>query len=145
VVASQGHYDEEALQTILSCEVDYVGLVSSRARGATVKATLRDRGLSGLEQIHNPAGLDLGARTPPEVALSILAEIVQTAPAALQAPVASTPPPAATAIDPVCGMDVEIATARHKADVDDVTYYFCCASCQTSFVKEPQAFLSARG
>ena len=80
VVASQGHYDEEALESILKCGVPYVGLVASRKRGATVRALLEERGVPGVATIRNPAGLDLGARTPPEVALSILAEIVQAHP-----------------------------------------------------------------
>ena len=91
VVVSQGHYDEEALEAILNCGVPYVGLVASRTRGAAVRATLESRGVPGAATIRNPAGLDLGARTPPEVALSILAEIVQSRPAG----VAAVPPPAA--------------------------------------------------
>ena len=82
VVASQGHYDEEALEASLGSPVPYVGLVASRKRGATVRALLEERGVPRLATIRNPAGLDLGARTPQEVALSILAEIVQTLPGA---------------------------------------------------------------
>ena len=150
VVVSQGHYDEEALESILRCRVPYVGLVASRTRGAAVRALLEDRGVPGVATIRNPAGLDLGARTPPEVALSILAEIVQARPAGahLEAPVSApvspvvAPPPAAAAVDPVCGMRVDIATARHTAEVDGVAYYFCCASCRAKFLKESQAYLA---
>lgn len=150
VVASQGHYDEEALEAAFRCGVPYVGLVASRARGATVKALLEEHGVPGVAALRNPAGLDLGARTPPEVALSILAEIVlapsrqvreQAAPEnAAEASV--RPATASSAIDPVCGMEVEVATARHKADVDGVTYYFCCAGCRARFVKQPHEYLS---
>ena len=80
VVASQGHYDEEALEAILRCGVPYVGLVASRTRGAAVRTMLEKRGVPDVATIRNPAGLDLGARTPPEVALSILAEIVKAHP-----------------------------------------------------------------
>jgi xanthine dehydrogenase accessory factor len=149
VVASQGHYDEQALESILKCAVPYVGLVASRKRGATVRAQLEDSGVPGVSAIRNPAGIDLGARTPPEVALSILAEIVQASPSqARTRSQAATPvaqPDVATyAIDPVCNMQVEIATAHHKAEVDGVAYYFCCASCRARFVKEPEAFRTAR-
>jgi len=150
VVASQGHYDEQALESILKCKVLYVGLVASRKRGATVRALLEESGARGVAAIRNPAGLDLGARTPPEVALSILAEIVQaeSKPAKVDAAepsaVATTvPSPAAapaTAVDPVCGMQVDITTARHTADLEGVVYYFCCANCRTRFLKEPQAY-----
>ena len=80
VVASQGHYDEQALEIILRCGASYVGLVASRKRGASVRDYLDARGVPGLDDVRMPAGLDLGARTPPEVALSILAEIVKTRP-----------------------------------------------------------------
>src|SRR6185295_8028737 len=77
VVASQGHYDEQALEAIVKERVPYVGLVASRKRGDTVRALLHESGVPGVAAIRSPAGLDLGARTPQEVALSILAEIVQ--------------------------------------------------------------------
>jgi xanthine dehydrogenase accessory factor len=154
VVASQGHYDEEALEASLKTGVPYVGLVASRKRGATVRALLEERGVPRLAAIRNPAGLDLGGRTAPEVALSILAEIVQSLPAmtAAQAEPGATavraevppPPAAATAIDPVCGMQVTVATARHTTEVDGIAYYFCCANCRARFEKQPQDYRQAR-
>ena len=146
VVASQGHYDEQALESILKWPVPYVGLVASRTRGATVRALLEQSGVAGVAAIRNPAGLDLGARTPPEVALSILAEIVQAHSGQAQqhappAPMAAAAPTRAHDIDPVCGMSVDVATARHTAEVDGVVYYFCCANCRARFVKQPQDYL----
>jgi len=150
VVASQGHYDEETLESILRCGVPYVGLVASRTRGAAVSAMLEERGVPGIATIRSPAGLDLGARTPHEVALSILAEIIQARPSgarvvaptpAAASPVAG-PDTSATAVDPVCGMSVTIASARQKAEVDGVMYYFCCANCRTKFLNDPQAYLA---
>jgi xanthine dehydrogenase accessory factor len=150
VVVSQGHYDEEALESILKCGVPYVGLVASRTRGAAVRALLEARGVPGVATFRNPAGLDLGARTPPEVALSILAEIVQARPdgarAEATAPATSgpvvAPPPPATGVDPVCGMHVDMATARHTAEVAGIGYYFCCANCRAQFLEDPQAYLA---
>ena len=149
VVVSQGHYDEEALESILKCGVPYVGLVASRTRGAAVRALLEERGVPGVATVRNPAGLDLGARTPPEVALSILAEIVQahpdgtrreaTPPAAI--PIVA-PPSLSGAVDPVCGMSVSVASARHTATIDGVASYFCCANCRATFLKAPQAYLA---
>ena len=145
VVASQGHYDEQALEVLLKAGVPYVGLVASRKRGATVRSLLDENGVPGVAALRSPAGLDLGARTGPEVALSILAEIVQThtrqareeAPTPAPAPAAAT-----TAVDPVCGMSVTVASARHTAEVDGVAYYFCCANCRAKFLKDPQAYLA---
>ena len=167
VVASQGHYDEQALEAILRRGVSYVGLVASRKRGATVRAYLEGRGVPGVDAVRNPAGLDLGARTAPEVALSILAEIVQARPSQTLAPPAeagrvgqaatapagtdtlSTPPGSriaqpATAVDPVCKMDVDVQTARHTAEVGGMMYYFCCAQCKVRFTTEPERFLASR-
>ncbi len=146
VVASQGHYDEQALEIILRKGAAYVGLVASRTRGAAVKSWLAGRDVPGVETVRNPAGLDIGARTAPEVALSILAEVVQTRPdQALEEPadaaaMADTALPARTAVDPVCHMDVEIDTARYTTEVDGTRYYFCCAHCQAAFVKDPAAY-----
>ena len=149
VVASQGHYDEEALASSLRAGIPYVGLVASRTRGATVKSLLDEQGVPGVATIRNPAGLDLGARTPSEVALSILAEIVQARTGRAQAESASTSSAkgtagttAAFATDPVCQMRVEIATARRSAELDGVTYYFCGAGCHARFLKQPQDYLS---
>jgi xanthine dehydrogenase accessory factor len=149
VVASQGHYDEQALTSILKCDVSYVGLVASRKRGATVRALLEENGVPGVAAVRIPAGLDLGARTPSEVALSILAEIVQAhpsgAPAQVTAPGAATAATSMTsspgsAVDPVCGMRVDVATARHTAEVDGVIQYFCCANCRARFLQDPQQY-----
>jgi xanthine dehydrogenase accessory factor len=142
VVASQGHYDEEALAAVLGAGLAYVGLVASRKRGAIVCGLLEERSLPDVSGIRFPAGLDLGAKTPAEVALSILAEIVQVRPMRTSKPLESRQP-AGYAIDPVCQMQVEIAAARHTADVGGVRYYFCCAGCESRFVKEPDAFRPA--
>jgi xanthine dehydrogenase accessory factor len=138
VVASQGHYDEPALQSVLACGTPYVGLVASRTRAATVRAQLEADGVEGVETIRNPAGLDLGARTAPEVALSILAEVVQLS--RQRAPAVKTQPPAG-ALDPVCGMHVDAATARHTAEVDGRVYSFCCSQCRAAFLRDPQRYL----
>jgi xanthine dehydrogenase accessory factor len=162
IVASQGHYDEPALTAILKNDVGYVGLVASRTRGDTLRAGLEESGVPGVATIRNPAGLDLGARTAPEVALSILAEIVQLQPsgsrvevrasaaapnsvteAARHSPTSAVGSASARAVDPVCHMEVDVATAKHTADMDGVTYYFCCPNCRSRFVKQPQDYLGA--
>jgi xanthine dehydrogenase accessory factor len=164
IVATQGHYDEEALTAALRARLPYVGLVASRKRGGAVRQLLEESGVPNVAAIKSPAGLDLGARTAPEVALSILAEIVQARPSgrsvpadaavgsaqaaspALAAPALSASVDAAPtdALDPVCGMRVEIATAKHVAEIDGVTHYFCCPHCRAHFVKRPQDYLPAR-
>jgi xanthine dehydrogenase accessory factor len=147
VVASQGHYDEQALETILrSGTAWYVGLVASRKRGEKVRTFLADSHVPGVEQVRYPAGLDLGARTAPEVALSILAQMTEQSNQAadIGEPAVREAPVGATAIDPVCGMEVHIAAAKHQADYEGTTYYFCCPHCRAHFLREPQAWLAAK-
>jgi xanthine dehydrogenase accessory factor len=151
IVASQGHYDEQALESILKCGVPYVGLLASRKRGATVRAVLDQNAVPGVEKIRIPAGIDLGARTPPEVALSILAEIVQSHPsgsyrepvAPMAAATVIAAPTPTSAVDPVCRMQVDVATAHHTTKLEDVVYYFCCANCRARFLSDPARYRTA--
>jgi xanthine dehydrogenase accessory factor len=133
VVASQGHYDEPALEAIFNAGVSYVGLVASRKRGGTVCAGLEARGVPNVAAIHCPAGLYLGAKTAPEVALSILGEIVKTASNSVSTGEKIVPGPI-SAVDPICGMEVDVATARHTAEIGGATYYFCCPHCRAQFI-----------
>jgi xanthine dehydrogenase accessory factor len=129
VISSHGNYDEEALRAALDgTESGYIALVSSRKRA---EAMLSSIGLTPEERgrLKFPAGLDIGAVTPEEIALSILAEMVQLR-RSRKKEVAEEP---AVAKDPVCGMTVEIATARHVLEKNGVTYYFCCAGCKDRF------------
>jgi xanthine dehydrogenase accessory factor len=147
IVATQGHFDEEALDQALSTSAVYVGLVASRRRAEAVMAYLRDRGVPNeqLERIHAPAGLDLGHVAPEEIAVAVMAELVQLKAAGKLLPAAVETPPTSevhVAIDPVCGMTVMVATARHLATSGGRTYYFCSASCRKRFEEDPASFVS---
>ena len=136
VVASHGRGEEPALEAALRLGVPYVGLIASRKRGTAVLATL-DVPDELKARIHTPAGLDIGARTAPEIALSVLAEIVQERRAGqLPHPVAEP----ASAVDPVCGMTVAIVPSSISAEVDGVTYWFCAPGCRKAFLKDPAAY-----
>jgi xanthine dehydrogenase accessory factor len=142
VVATLGQRDEEATKMALGFEPAYLGVVASRTRFGQIRETLIAGGVpaAALDHIANPAGLDIGARAPEEVALSILAEIVQ-----VQRKGVGTPDPVspAEARDPVCGMMVTVATAKHRAEHDGRTYYFCCAGCRERFVAAPDRYVAA--
>ncbi|HZN97937.1 MAG TPA: XdhC family protein [Gemmatimonadales bacterium] len=145
VVATLGERDEEALTDALRLEPAYLGMVASRKRLARVRSMLLQRGVSPalLDRIRSPAGLDIGAVSPEEIALSVLAEIVQLRRAGTATTVPGEPTTTSElryAIDPVCHMEVEIATAKYKADVGGETYYFCCGGCRERFLAshEPQ-------
>ena len=91
LVATQGQWDEEATQAALALEPDYLGVVASPKRFAEMRALLAGRAPeAALARIKNPAGLDLGARSPEEIAVSILAEIVKLR----RAPTGAAPKPA---------------------------------------------------
>ncbi len=144
VAASQGHYDEEALDAFLSIAgIAYTGLLASRKRAASIRTALAAKGIAGgaLDAIHNPIGLDLGAKDATGVAISILAELVATQPHTVTEP--DTAAPIGAAIDPICGMEVEIATARHSLEHGGETYFFCSAGCLTTFRADPHAHLIA--
>lgn len=135
VVATMGESDEDSVAAALDAQPHYVGVVASRRRFAEIRASLAARGVpaESLDRIHNPAGLDIGARLPEELALSILAEIVQLRRAATA--VAAEPEPAEREeIDPICGMSVVVATAKHKAEVDGRMVYFCNPRCREKFL-----------
>ncbi len=143
VVASMGHYDEEALAAALATRAGYVGLVASRRRAARVFQALRERGVpeAELERVSSPAGLDLGPSTQQEIAVAILAEVVQVRHRRAAAPV----PLPATAVDPVCGMTVAVAGAHFTARHAGQGYLFCSEHCRQAFERDPPRYLQALG
>jgi xanthine dehydrogenase accessory factor len=151
VVATMGESDEDSIAAALALEPAYLGAVASRKRFALIRETLIGRGLpaAAIDRVRNPAGLDLGARLPEEVALSIMAEIVQlrrarAAELARDSEVAQAPAPEEREErDPVCGMTVAVATARHRAEHQGRLYYFCNPRCREKFLAAPDRFLTA--
>jgi len=148
VVATQGHFDEEALERALATPAAYIGLVASRKRADAVLGYLRDRDATEetLARVHAPAGIDLGHVATDEIAVAILAEIVQLRAAGrLEAGVAPETPPRHEEIDPVCGMTVDVADARYRTVHEGQTYYFCSAGCLESFEADPAKYLAVSG
>jgi xanthine dehydrogenase accessory factor len=144
VIAGMSSGDDDPLvrEALRHEGVVYVALVASRRRAEALLSELRTEGFGDdmLERLKAPAGLDIGAATGAEIALSILAEIVQRRRARTPGPLPSrvaAPAPPATAIDPICGMEVEIATARWTAERDGQTFYFCAPGCRRAFVAAP--------
>ena len=146
VVATHADSDEDALQTILGTEAGYVSLVASRRRAAAIVQRLRERGvpLERLARLKAPAGLDIGAVSPDEIAVSILAEVIQHRRSAKPAAADETPSAPAEAIDPICGMTVDVATAVHRSETPGRVVYFCCGPCKTTFDREPERYLSEK-
>jgi xanthine dehydrogenase accessory factor len=147
VVATQGHGDEDAVEQAAAAQPAYLGLVGSAKRGAAVLGYLADRGVpqDQLGRVRVPAGLDLGRTSHREIAVAILAELVQlrasgalAAGAAAGAGRAVGTAPAET-VDPVCGMTVAADASSYPLEHDGQTYYFCCAGCRRSFQENPAA------
>lgn len=125
VVASHGEDEEPALTAALEAGVEYIALVASPKRGAAVLESL-DEALRG--RVHTPAGLDIGARTPADIAISILAELIA------QRRVTPPAPAVETATDPVCGMEVLASEQTVHLDVNGERVYFCCEGCRSAYV-----------
>jgi xanthine dehydrogenase accessory factor len=157
VVATMGNGDEEGLEAVVGTKPQYLGLVASKEKAKSLFKYLSDKETpdEDIARFKCPAGLELGAETLPEIALSVMAEITQLrrgVSAQSMEPVkrskdASLPVMQTTAesptesIDPVCGMTVATANARDKTVFEDKTVYFCCLRCRVAFEKSPQLYL----
>ena len=161
VVATINAYDEDAVQVALESAASYVGVVASQKRFAALRSALRERGVSDerLARLQRPKGLPGPALRPGEIALGVLAALIEerrqhivseTATAATAdgsdsaatagaRTTAAAAAPRAEAIDPICGMTVDVATARFTAERDGETYYFCCPACKKQFEKQSAA------
>jgi len=140
VVSTQGEYDEEALERAVSREAPYVAFVVSQKKAQKIFEYLREKGVASehLKRVHAPAGLQIGAVSPEEIAVSILAEIVQFRRSKPQPlPVLSLPIVTVEAKDPICGMLVNPSQAKYQSEYQGLTFYFCCAGCKHTFDKDP--------
>lgn len=146
LVAMMDERDVEVIERVVQFKPAYLGVIASRKRFGEMREALLARGvpLELLDRIAAPAGLDIGARTPDEMALSVMAQIVErrrrAAPVRTEVPTAE---PRKAAIDPVCGMSVEVANARAVAEVAGLEYYFCCGGCRAKFIADPDRYKSS--
>lgn len=145
VVSTQGEYDEEALELALSAHAPYVAFVVSKPKAQKIFESLRTKGVSSeaLSRVKAPAGIDIGAVSPEEIAVSILAEIVQVGRSKPQSTDAAPQTSSAGARDPVCGMVVDAARAKHQSQFQGALIYFCCAHCKQAFDQEPGKYSAA--
>jgi xanthine dehydrogenase accessory factor len=139
VVAAHGRDELRALRLGLEAGLPYVGLVASRVRGSAVVDELRAEGVAQerLAALETPAGLDIGARTPSEIALSILTRVVAVRRAGQELTVRVVAPATErpTAIDPVCGMAVAAVQETPHVDHEGRRVYFCCDGCRSSWTR----------
>jgi xanthine dehydrogenase accessory factor len=144
VVATHGNFDEDALARVLTSQAGYVSLVASRRRAAAIVESLRQRGVPSehLARLKAPAGVDIGASTPEEIAVSILAEIIQHHRSAKSLPGVAAEP---SGRDPICGMLVPLATAKYGSQARGHRVYFCSRHCQETFDHDPERYLAGAG
>ncbi|SDH23119.1 XdhC family protein [Paraburkholderia phenazinium] len=169
LVATQGDNDEAALEAALRSEAAGVLLVASRRKADALRETMQARGIAAarLAALQAPAGPSIHAHTPQEIALGAVAglvmlrreqeeaaalaerstpasgEVVQGLPPCES--MTSVEPPGASAryVNPVCGMAVEIASAKHVIEWGGQRVYFCCDGCKTEFERDPEKYLGA--
>ncbi|NNU92737.1 YHS domain-containing protein [Geobacillus sp. NFOSA3] len=161
VVATMGLYDSEGLLALVHCKLRYLGLVTSPKRWATVSSGLEAAGAPKefIDFITAPAGLDIGAVGAQEIALSILAQIVERRRRDLNVQWEGQPEKGISetealsasddhttvsqiVVDPVCGMTVDLKKTQFRLELDGTIYGFCCPGCRDRFAKDPKAFLS---
>ena len=147
VVATMGNRDEEGLLAVIGTRPKYIGLVASKKKSEALFEYVRGAGASeeDIAAITCPAGLEIGSETMAEIGLSVAAELTRIRRKGSEQPVmqseaAVTPKAAATtAIDPICGMTVDVETAKYSSVVDGKTIYFCCLRCKETFDRPPVA------
>ena len=150
IVCTQGDNDEDALEQAVKSGADYISFIASRKKGSAIFHALRQRGISfdQLKNIKTPAGIDINAKLPQEVAVSIIAEIVtQIRSEEVKQETKSetktdenTDKNSNIFINPVCNIPVEKSTAKHVIEYEGDSYYFCCDGCKISFEKEPAKY-----
>lgn len=145
VVCTQGEGDEQALLSALGLNFKYLSFVASRKKSNAIFKSLRRNGVTfdQLKKIKTPAGVDINAKLPEEVAVSILAEIIQNYRAEVADEKERTPVQLNEDmyINPVCNIPVSKSSAKHIINYEGEKVYFCCDGCKVSFEKEPEKYM----
>ena len=145
VVATQGEDDEESIRKALETSCNYVGFISSLRKSVKIKEYLLQTELSAnrINELKTPVGMDINAKLPEEIAISILAEIVQLfrGPNRILDQESDTAINDDTYINPVCRVAVSKKDAKHVLEYGAHTVYFCCDGCKVSFDAEPEKYI----
>jgi xanthine dehydrogenase accessory factor len=149
IIATQGHGDEDVLQTALQGDPAFVGLVASAKRGRVVREFLAEQGVDEdkLARVHVPIGIDLGHTGHREIAVSILADLVKRRAAGELKPLTRARTPMIepeSVLDLVCGMTVDAIPANRPFEYQGTTYYFCAPGCRKAFEKDPDSFITSQ-
>ncbi len=139
LVATQGDGDETALEMALRSCALAVLVIASKRKAERLRSTMQLLGISKerLDAMHAPAGPDIGAVTPNEIALAAVAGVV----ALRRLCRTRAAQPVTGYINPVCGAAVDPAHAQSTITVGGQTHYFCCQACRIEFERDPQKYL----
>lgn len=162
VVATMGMYDSESLLALRECPLAYAGLVISPKRWGSLREELFSAGVSAefCDFVTAPAGHDIGAVGPQEIAVSIFAQMIERRrrqaevryhppsgtvlkeATAEETVTASTAQKLGTGVDPVCGMLVDLDSTPYRTMHEGTMYGFCCPHCMRKFQHNPEAYLT---
>lgn len=154
IVSTQGENDEEAIKSALLTSCNYVGFIASKRKSDKVREFLKMDGLKSarLKELKTPVGLDINAKLPEEIAISILADVIVNFRMQMESKDASESKEMEDGykeqimgdncyINPVCDIPVSISEAKHTVEYKGHTVYFCCDGCKISFDKEPDKYV----
>ncbi len=150
VVCTQGENDAAALLQAVQSGAGYISFVSSYRKANSIYNELKKKGVTvdQLKKIKTPAGIDIHAKLPEEVAISILAEIIS-----LFRENKNVEADDAKSklnldeyfINPVCNVPIQKSTAKHIIPYQGIDYYFCCDGCKVSFEADPEKYAIREG
>lgn len=160
IVTTQGEDDELSVKKALDSPISYIGFVASAKKAADLKSYLSEQNIprERIAQLKSPVGLDINAKLASEVAISILAEIIdhfRNGNGAASMPVDSGRADVAPAqsspaedkfaeefyINPVCQVPVSRKNPKHIVEYKGESVYFCCDGCKVSFEKNPAQYI----
>jgi xanthine dehydrogenase accessory factor len=154
LIATQGDNDESALETALRSSAKAVLVIASKRKADRLRSVMTLRGIpeSRLADMRAPAGPNIGAITPNEIALAAIAGLValrrgHSAEAGKQPEsraVSAAPHPsnATGYVNPVCGAVVDPTRALSTLSMSGQTHYFCCTGCRVEFERDPDKYLA---
>ena len=145
VVATQGENDLHALKSAIDSKSNFISMIISNKKASSLFFQLEKEGYSeeDISRVKFPAGMDINASTPEEIAVSILAELINNRNSVdLKEQVIVEVKEDKKEIDPICKMIVDTKNAADTYKFDDINYYFCCTGCKEKFALEPSSYIN---